>query len=212
MGGFGFFILLICIFHTEGALQFSNTKSVSLERKAEHFSKIRSTERKKKEEALLLLSLYSSVEKASWDMRRETQRAGLHVSRIAIRTPTTFTDFNWHPKASAGGEESYPWPSGTQRREGTGEEIRNSSWRTEIEAHTFVKRRALKEDGVLPAEPAVQKSALKPGQGREGSSCPVSFSQKQGGQFACQIFLPKPKERWSAFKREEDFDSMLLPF
>lgn len=48
MGGFGFFILLICIFHTEGALQFSNTKSVSLERKAEHFSKIRSTERKKK--------------------------------------------------------------------------------------------------------------------------------------------------------------------
>ena len=55
------------------------------------------------------------------------------------------------------------------------------------------------------------KICSKPGQGCEGSSCPVSFSQKQGGQFACQIFLPKPKARWSAFKREEDFDSMLLP-
>lgn len=156
--------------------------------------------------------MYSSVEKASRDTRRETQRAGLHVSRTAILTSTVWADFNWHPKASAEGEESHPWPSGTQRREGTGEEIRNSSWRTEIEARTLAKRRALEEDGVPPAEPAGQRSALKPGQGRAGSSCPVSFSQKQGGQFACQIFLPKAEGRWSAFKREEDFNSRLLPF
>ena len=179
------------------------TQSVSLERKAEPFSQIRRT-------AVTIFVLLSGESLLGYEERNTKGRVPRqphcyphthHVSRLQLTPQSICGGWEELPLAFRNSEERGDW----QGNEKFFLEDRNGS------SHPC-KKKAWEEDGAPPAEPAVQKSALKPGQGRSVSSRLVSFSQKQGGQFACQILLPKPKGRQSVFNREEDFESMLLPF
>lgn len=136
-------------------------------------------------------------------MRREIQRAGFHVSPIAILTPTTWADFSWHPRASVGGEKSYPLHSGTQRRGGTGKEMRNSSWRTEMEARTPAKRRHGRKMVRLFhcwwASSAKICSKARPGAFGQQLSC--LLQPEAGRPIRLPDTPPKPKARQSVFNR-----------
>lgn len=111
MGGFGFLILLICILHAEGALQLSNTKSVSLERKAEHFSQIRST-------AFTIIVLISGESLLGHEERDRTGRAPrqphryphIHrVSRLQLTPQSIRRGWGEPPLAFRDSEERGDW-------------------------------------------------------------------------------------------------------